>query len=125
MGLLGHGAPFFLHASSIGGLIAGYFKWKKKNNGNTDVPLIALLPLILSRLKSHWSYSGTVQGIYFFDITANREKLWSNVTGMREMYSHFKLSTTFNFYASVWAGWIMKDIQNNILQVIKARAQQK
>ncbi|MGN6638394.1 MAG: TIGR01777 family oxidoreductase, partial [Mucilaginibacter sp.] len=40
------------------------------------------------------------------------------------LYSHFKLTTTFNFYASWWAGWIMKDIQNNILQVIKQRAEQ-
>lgn len=40
------------------------------------------------------------------------------------LYSHFKLTTTFNFYASWWAGWIMSDIQNNILQVIKQRAEQ-
>jgi len=40
------------------------------------------------------------------------------------LYSHFKLTTTFNFYASFWAGWIMKDIQNNILQVIKQRAEE-
>jgi len=40
------------------------------------------------------------------------------------LYSHFMLTTTFNFYASWWAGWIMKDIQNNILQVIKERAEQ-
>lgn len=39
------------------------------------------------------------------------------------LYSHFKLTTTFNFYASWWAGWIMKDIQNNILQVIKQRVE--
>jgi hypothetical protein len=38
--------------------------------------------------------------------------------------SHFKLTTTFNFYASWWARWIMQDIQNNILQVEKARAEQ-
>jgi len=41
------------------------------------------------------------------------------------LYSHFKLTTTFNFYASWWAGWIMSDIQNNILQVIKQRAEEK
>ncbi|MEO6148778.1 MAG: hypothetical protein ABIN95_08570 [Mucilaginibacter sp.] len=41
------------------------------------------------------------------------------------LYSHFKLSTTFNFYAALWASWIMKDIQNNILQVIKQRAEQR
>jgi hypothetical protein len=40
------------------------------------------------------------------------------------LYSHFKMTTTFNFYASWWAGWIMKDIQNNILQVVKERAEQ-
>lgn len=39
------------------------------------------------------------------------------------LYSHFRLTTSFNFYASWWAGWIMKDIQNNILQVIKQRAE--
>lgn len=38
------------------------------------------------------------------------------------LYSHFELNTTFNFYASWWASWIMKDIQNNILQVIRQRA---
>jgi hypothetical protein len=40
------------------------------------------------------------------------------------LYSHFKLNTTFNFYASWWARWIMQDIQNNILQVEKRRAEQ-
>ncbi|WP_212001576.1 DUF2029 domain-containing protein [Chitinophaga sp. HK235] len=39
------------------------------------------------------------------------------------LYSHFELNTTFNFYASWWASWIMKDIQNNILQVIRQRAE--
>lgn len=39
------------------------------------------------------------------------------------LYSHFKLTTTFNFYASWWASWIMKDIQQNILQVIRQRAE--
>ncbi len=39
------------------------------------------------------------------------------------LYSHFKLNTNFNFYASYWARWIMQDIQNNILQIEKARAE--
>ena len=39
------------------------------------------------------------------------------------LYSHFTLKTTFNFYANWWAGMIMKDIQNNILQVIKTRCE--
>lgn len=41
------------------------------------------------------------------------------------LYSEFKLSTTFNFYASIWARWIMKDIQHNILQIIKQRSETK
>lgn len=40
------------------------------------------------------------------------------------LYSHFALKTDFNFYASLWAGWIMKDIQNNILRVIQTRCHQ-
>lgn len=39
------------------------------------------------------------------------------------LYSHFRLTTTFNFYAAWWAKWIMRDIQNNILQVIKQRVE--
>jgi hypothetical protein len=39
------------------------------------------------------------------------------------LYSHFELKTDFNFYASWWAEWIMKDIQNNILKVIKSRCE--
>jgi len=40
------------------------------------------------------------------------------------LYSEFKLSTTFNFYASIWGKWIMKDIQNNILHIIKERSEE-
>jgi len=39
------------------------------------------------------------------------------------LYSRFKMNTTFNFYAGLWGKWIMKDIQNNILQVEKRRAE--
>jgi hypothetical protein len=39
------------------------------------------------------------------------------------LHSEFKLTTSFNFYASVWAKWIMSDIQENILQVIKKRSE--
>ncbi len=39
------------------------------------------------------------------------------------LYSEFKLATTFNFYASFWGRWIMTDIQDNILKVIKKRSE--
>ena len=66
-----------------------------------------------------------VIGGRYFDVlngTYELEKL-SDKTYRLHLYSHFKLTTTFNFYASWWAKWIMKDIQNNILQVEKRRAE--
>jgi hypothetical protein len=65
-----------------------------------------------------------IGGDYFdvLDGTYELQQL-TDSTYRLHLYSHFKLSTTFNFYASWWAGWIMKDIQNNILQVIKHRAE--
>ena len=67
-----------------------------------------------------------VIGGNFFDVlngTYELEKLSGN-TYRLHLYSHFELTTTFNFYASWWAHWIMTDIQNNILQVVKYRAQE-
>lgn len=66
-----------------------------------------------------------VIGGTYFDVlngTYELEKLNDN-THRLHLYSHFKLNTTFNFYASWWAKCIMKDIQNNILQVEKQRAE--
>lgn len=66
-----------------------------------------------------------VIGGNYFDVlngTYELEQL-SDKTYRLHLYSHFKLTTTFNFYASWWAKWIMKDIQNNILQIEKQRAE--
>jgi len=49
---------------------------------------------------------------------------WNNEATAPIASSHFVLKTDFNLYARLWAGWIMKDIQNNILQVIQTRCQQ-
>ncbi|MGX5816686.1 SRPBCC family protein [Chitinophaga lutea] len=68
-----------------------------------------------------------VVGGEFFDVLDGTYELEQLPGGgyRLHLYSHFKLSTTFNFYASWWAGWIMKDIQHNILQVIRHRAEQE
>jgi hypothetical protein len=65
-----------------------------------------------------------IGGEYFdvLDGTYRLEKLENGVCRLH-LYSHFVLKTDFNFYASLWAGWIMKDIQNNILRVIQTRCQ--
>ncbi len=39
--------------------------------------------------------------------------------------SKFRLSTNFNFYSGLWSKLIMRDIQNNILRIVKERSEQK
>ncbi len=60
----------------------------------------------------------------FFDVlegTYDLERL-SEGKYRLHLYSEFKMTTSFNFYASIWGKWIMKDIQENILRVIKDRS---
>jgi hypothetical protein len=66
-----------------------------------------------------------VIGGAYFDVlngTYELEKLPNGINRLH-LYSHFKMNTTFNFYAGWWGKWIMKDIQNNILQVEKRRSE--
>lgn len=218
--------PGFLLAASIGGVIGGYFKRKKRDN-KTYISLVVLSPFLLAPVESLIdAIPATFKAYTFIDIHAPADKIWSNVTRVKEipeeqdrgwltrslgfprpvkaelnyegvgayreaiftnglvfhetvteyidkqkmvfsikaypheipaatmdehvviggkyfdvlngtyeleklngttyrlhLYSHFKLTTTFNFYAGWWAKWIMKDIQNNILQVEKKRAE--
>ncbi|HEV3414434.1 MAG TPA: hypothetical protein VG101_18265 [Puia sp.] len=67
-----------------------------------------------------------IGGDYFdvLDGTYQLERLNDSACRL-QLYSHFTLKTTFNFYAALWARWIMKDIQNNILQVIQTRCEGK
>jgi hypothetical protein len=220
--------PIFLIAASIGGLIGGYFKLKKRDN-NVYISVLTLLPLFISPIENYIGANSTPYKAYtFIDINASADKIWSNVTRVREiskeqdkgwltnllnfprpvkaelnfegvgayreaiftnglvfhetvteyidkkkmsfsiralpheiplttmdehlvvggkyfdvlngtyelerlnektyrlhLYSNFKLTTTFNFYASWWAKNIMKDIQNNILQIEKQRAEKE
>jgi len=61
----------------------------------------------------------------FFDVLEGTYRLeqTSEQKFRLHLTSEFKLNTTFNFYASIWGRWIMKDIQENILQVIKDRSE--
>lgn len=63
----------------------------------------------------------------YFDVlngTYELEKLPNGLNRLH-LYSYFKMNTTFNFYAGWWGKLIMKDIQNNILQVEKIRSEVK
>ena len=218
--------PLFLIAASIGGLIGGYFKLRKKDN-KVYISVLTLFPLFIAPVEQMvGAIPGTYEAYTYIDINSTADKIWDNVTRVKEipvqqdkgwltkslgfprpvkaelnylgvgayreaiftnglvfhesvteytdekkmvftikaypheipsttmdehvviggnyfdvlngtyelerlsektyrlhLYSHFKLTTTFNFYASWWAKWIMKDIQNNILQVEKQRAE--
>lgn len=220
--------PIFLLAASIGGLIGGYFKLRKKDN-KLYLSILTLLPLFASPIENYIGAKSTPYKAYtYIDIHASAEKIWDNVTRVKEidaaqdkgwltkllnfprpvkaelnyegvgayreaiftnglvfhetvteyidnkrmsftikalpheiplttmdehlvvggkyfdvlngtyelerlndttcrlhLWSNFKLTTTFNFYASWWANNIMKDIQNNILQVEKLRAERE
>lgn len=61
----------------------------------------------------------------YFDVLNGTYKLEKLPNGMNRLhlYSKFELNTTFDFYAGLWAKWIMEDIQNNILRVEKRRAE--
>ena len=61
----------------------------------------------------------------YFDVlngTYELEELGKGIHRLH-LYSHFKMKTTFNFYAGWWGKWIMKDIQNNILKIEKERSE--
>ncbi len=62
----------------------------------------------------------------YFDMLNGTYKLKKISNNKYELilYSNFSMKTTFNSYASLWGNWIMKDIQNNILKVIKTRSQE-
>lgn len=218
--------PVFLMAASIGGLLGGYLK-KRKRNDRLNISLLVLLPFLFGPIESMIeTIPGTYKAYTYIDINAPAEKIWNNVTRVKEipidqdkgyltrtlgfprpvkaelnfegvgayreaiftkglvfhetvteykdnkkmvftikaypheipsttldehvviggdyfdvlngtyeleklpnglnrlhLYSHFKMNTTFNFYAGWWGKWIMKDIQNNILQVEKKRSE--
>lgn len=66
----------------------------------------------------------TVGGEYF-DVL--RGTYWIEKRGVRDLVLHleseFRLSTHFNAYAGVWGDFLMRDIQNSILRVLKARCE--
>ena len=67
-----------------------------------------------------------VVGGEYFNVLEGRYALEPLGAGRCRLHlsSRFVVSTSFNFYAGLWARWIMSDIQENILQVIRRRAEQ-
>lgn len=63
----------------------------------------------------------------YFDVLEGKheiEKL-NDGTILLHLSSQFRLSTRFNFYSGFWSKLIMRDIQENILEIIKERCEGK
>ncbi|MBL8021359.1 MAG: hypothetical protein JNM27_16935 [Leptospirales bacterium] len=66
----------------------------------------------------------TVGGRYF-DVLNGRYEMETLPTGKIRLHlsSDHRLSTSFNWYASLWSKFLMRDIQSSILDVIKLRCE--
>ncbi len=66
-----------------------------------------------------------VIGGSYFDVLEGTYELEKLLNGKHRLhlFSTFSMNTHFNFYAGWWGKWIMRDIQNNILQIEKARSE--
>lgn len=77
--------PVFLVAASVGGLLGGYLKLRKPNS-NLNLSLMLLFPLLVSPIES---FIGAIPGTYkaytSIDIDAPAEKIWDNVTRVKEI----------------------------------------
>lgn len=72
--------PLFLLAASVGGLIGGYFKLKKRTN-KMQLSALSLLPILLAPAEKMISVvPRTYEAITYTDIQASAETIWSNVT---------------------------------------------
>lgn len=70
-------------------------------------------------LDEHVSVGGE-----YFDVLEGRYEIIPAEGGVTlNLTSKFRLSTGFNFYSGFWSKLIMKDIQDNILNIIKARCE--
>ncbi len=74
----------------------------------------------LTTLDSHV----VVGGRYFDTLIGQYEIEKINDRQVRlHLFSRYRLSTRFNFYAEVWSDFLMRDIQQNILRVIRSRSE--
>ncbi len=63
----------------------------------------------------------------YFDVLEGKYEIEKLQDGkiLLHLTSQFRLSTRFNFYSGLWSKLIMRDIQENILDIIKSRSETK
>lgn len=77
--------PLFLIASSIGGLIGGYCKLRKKHH-KLNISLLVLTPFLLAPVENLMDkVPATYEAYTYIDIKADASKIWSNVTRVKEI----------------------------------------
>lgn len=77
--------PIFLCAASVGGLIGGYFKLKKKDN-KLYLSILTLLPFFSSPIESYIGANSKQYMAYtYIDINASADRIWPNVTRVSEI----------------------------------------
>lgn len=66
-----------------------------------------------------------IVGGKFFDTLVGEYKLepLDNNWTILHLHSQYRLSTNFNFYSRIWSDFLMRDIQMNILKVLKLRCE--
>ena len=75
--------PVFLIAASIGGLVGGYLKLKKRND-RLNVSILIFLPLLISPIEQLIEkIPGTYDAYTYIDINSNAYKIWNNVTRVK------------------------------------------
>ena len=75
--------PIFLIASSIGGLIGGYLKLKKRND-KLYVSTLVFLPFLISPVEQLIEkIPGTYDAYTYIDINSTADKIWNNVTRVK------------------------------------------
>lgn len=75
--------PIFLIAASVGGLIGGYLKLKKKND-RINVSIIVLLPIFISPVEQLIEKIPATYNAYTnIDINSTADKIWDNITRVK------------------------------------------
>ena len=78
--------PVFLIAASIGGLIGGYLKLKKRQRDTLDVSILVLLPFTFAPIENLIAENPSTYKAYtFIDIQSDAETIWDNVTRVSEI----------------------------------------
>jgi hypothetical protein len=75
--------PIFMIAASIGGVIGGYLKLKKRND-RLNVSILVLLPIFISPIEQLIErIPGTYDAYTYIDINSTADKIWDNVTRVK------------------------------------------